>query len=225
MNLALGILLALLLLTGGGVTASADCAVSAAPKLSVDFVDSPAKENRTQSVAAMTKESPKTKRPGLEGYDHTLGRTATDLRAELHYAMTIEHKANRVCISLDSATVTLRLETVVYIASEITPGSCMDTEVKKHEQRHVAAERALMPKLRTMFEQALAPLAAGPIDGATEAKAEAAFERRARAAMDDTLAAFSPIEDQQQFAIDTPEEYARLPKTCGRDAYNKLMQH
>jgi hypothetical protein len=136
--------------------------------------------------------------------------------------MTVDPKGG-FCSAIAQATVTIEWRTLVRIASEIKPGSCVFDVVVRHEQKHVDLDRKLIPSARAEMEAALGAVARRPVSAATAKESQRVLQERMSRAINATIDAFSTRRSRRQLAIDTPQEYDKVPKTCGRDSLNRLL--
>ncbi len=153
-------------------------------------------------------------------FSHHLGLTMvrTEWQSELqaHVARTPD---GGVCATVAEARITLaNAEHRVLIAREIPEGGCLWREVETHERRHVAVNRRTLQDAATPARRALDAWAEAAV-------ARAATPREAMLALRDGMGqAIAPVatalkEARQKAhgAIDTPEEYHRLYRSCGAD--------
>jgi hypothetical protein len=214
---------ALLILLAPSAAAAA-CNPPKPPEIVIQAVEAPLTTDRSLQIAALSKIDIGPPLPGLAGYDHALGLTETQLQAVANAAFEGEIRAGAVCAYVQQITVTVNWKIVVRYAAEIPPGSCIDREVTRHEQGHVDLSRQFIPTVRRSLVDAVTKaaakgVAAGSFDAARQqlwTKITAAIKR----ADQKNYAALKAA----QARLDTPQEYDALPRLCGQDALQKLLQ-
>ncbi len=152
--------------------------------------------------------------------NRVLGVTASNLRnaTAIRYGhRPLDGEGN--CFWVDRIEITLRYEALdVYIASEYPPGSCQYQAILSHENKHVAAARALLDdyvqEIRSVLTSLAIPKPRAPrlVETVSEARqlTQATIENllrpvfeRLRKTMEDT-----------QGRIDSRGEYRRVEKQC-----------
>jgi hypothetical protein len=217
--LALGLLMA-----APSLAEAAACKPPKPPKVTVELVEAPLKEDRALGIAALSKIEDGPALPGLEGYDYTFGVTETQLQAKSAAAMEGVIRAGQVCAFNTKVTVTLHWQFHVRLAREIEVGTCIDREVRKHEQQHVTQGRALMPVIRDNMEDAVRAAAADGVAGSSFDVAKEKLWARVSAAIDRVNADSIARLEAAKAALDTPAEYAKLPQACGSAALQALIR-
>jgi hypothetical protein len=204
--------------------AAAQCGEPAMPKISVRIDAAPAREDRSLSLAELSKIPSASRRAGMEAYDRTLGLTEADIGAKADIDLvTVEDGSGGYCTRARSALITLEWNTVVHIASQIPPGSCIDQVVSAHEQKHVAIDRELIPIARQAIEIALTSVIRHSIPGRTAAESQRNLQDQARATVNQAIDIFTVVRTRKQLALDSKEEYDRVPKSCGIMDYLRVM--
>jgi hypothetical protein len=105
---------------------------------------------------------------------------------------------------------------LVQIAREIPVGSCLFTEVRKHEYKHVAVDTAIISDNLAYVTDRLQRFIAGygPTESTDAAAAErqfdAAFGPEAQGIIDHLV----DLREAAQAQVDTPAEYARVEDAC-----------
>ena len=206
--------------------ALADCAAPTGQKMTVQVEAYPIQQDRSLSIARLSKRPIASRVKGLEGYDYALGLTEATLQARAQMQMlTTGDAARGYCSAITEAAITIEWRTIVRIASEIKPSTCIFDAVVTHEQKHVDLDRKLIPAARAGIEAALAGVAAHAVSAATVARSQAALQERASTAINTAIDAFSARRSHDQLRIDTPAEYDKVPQACGRAALNRLLGH
>src|SRR5262245_57570311 len=113
--------------------AAADCGQPANPEISVKVEESPVREDRSLSLADLSRIPSASRRTGMEAYDRTLGLTEADIGAKADIDLVTQPDGDgNYCTRARKAQITLEWKTVVRIASQIKPGSCIDQVVSGH---------------------------------------------------------------------------------------------
>jgi len=198
--------------------AAATCAPSADPKIAVTTTETPLREDRSRAIADLTK---RMAGQGPEG--PALGLTYSRFGTEIAYAIRAVPGPQGYCVTFDRIDAAITLELVVYLAAELKPGSCIDPEAGRHEQKHVALERKLLPVAKARVAAALAKAARRSATGATIAAAGDKLQRAVQQAVDKTLNAFAAEKKAQQLKFDTIEEYQKLSQACSAEEIRRLL--
>jgi hypothetical protein len=180
--------------------------------------ETPIRTDRSRSIADLTR---RLAGQGPEG--PTLGLTQSRLATKLSYAIRAVPMGDGFCVTLDRVDVEITLGLVVYLATELKPGSCIDREAAKHEEKHVGLERQLLPVAEARVEAVLAGLAKRTATGASVDQAGNRLQRRIQAAVDKVLSAFAAEKKAQQLKFDTIEEYQKLSQRCSAEEIRALL--
>lgn len=203
---------------------AAKCQPAQPAAVVVEVVEAPLQTDRSLTIPALSKITRGPPLPGLSGYDHALGLTETQLQASAQGEFEGEIRDGTVCATAVKVTVTMNWRILVRLAAEIPPGSCIEREVTRHEQRHVDLSRAFMPVARKQLADAVTKAAARGVTGASFDGARKALWARITAEINRVDGKnYAALKAKQQ-ALDTPEEYDALPKTCGQDALQELLR-
>ena len=204
--------------------AAAECGQPAHPEISVKVEEGPVREDRSLSLTDLSRIPSASRRTGMEAYDRTLGLTEADIGAKADIDLvTVEDGHGGYCTRARKALIILEWNTVVHIAAQIPEGSCIDNVVSGHEQKHVAIDRGLIPIARQAIEIALTSVIRHSIYGKTVADSQANLQEQARATVNKAIDIFSVVRTRKQLALDSKEEYDRVPKSCGIIEYLKVM--
>lgn len=204
--------------------AAAECGEPASPKVSVTVDEAPVREDRSLSMLDLGKIPSASRRAGMEAYDRTLGLTEADIGAKADIDLvTVTDGKGGFCTRARSALIILEWKTVVHIAAQIPPGSCIDGVVSGHEQKHVAIDRTLIPIARQAIEIALTSVIRESIYGRSVADSQGNLQEQARRTVNQAIDIFSVVRTRKQLALDNKEEYDRVPKSCGIIEYLKVM--
>jgi hypothetical protein len=204
--------------------AAAECDAPATPKISVKIDEAPVREDRSLSLTELSKIPSASRRVGMEAYDQTLGLTEADIGAKADIDLvTVPDGNGGFCTSARSALIVLEWKTVVHIAAQIPPGSCMDEVVGGHEQKHVAIDKQLIPIARQAIEIALTSVIRHSIAGKNVAESQRNLQDQAKVRVNQAIDIFSVVRTRKQLALDSKEEYDRVPRSCGMLEYFKIM--
>jgi hypothetical protein len=204
--------------------AAAQCGEPAMPRITVRIDAAPVRQDRSLSLAELSKMPSASRQAGMEAYDRTLGLTEADIGAKAAIDLvTVEDGSGGYCTRARSALITLEWNTVVHIASQIPPGSCIDQVVTAHEQKHVAIDQQLIPIARQAIEIALTAVIRHSVPGRTVAESQRNLQDRARAKVNQAIDIFTVVRTRKQLALDSKEEYDRVPKSCGIMDYLRVM--
>jgi len=107
---------------------------------------------------------------------------------------------------------------VIYIAKELPVDSCAYKEVLAHEMRHLQAYTDHLPKVEKNVRDALMKRFADRPLYAPSGTAMSALRHEVDNSWLPYIKAELAMVEVEQAAIDTPEEYERLAKSCGGEA-------
>jgi hypothetical protein len=205
--------------------AVAECGALAAPRISVEVDAAPVREDRSLSLTELSRIPSASRRAGMEAYDRTLGLTEADIGARADIDLvTVEDGSGGYCTRARSAFIVLEWKTVMHIAAQIPPGSCVDQVVSGHEQKHVAIDLTLIPIARQAIEIALTSVIRHGIPGKTMADSQRNLQDQARAAVNRAIDIFAVVRTRKQLALDNKAEYDKAPTSCGIVEYLKVMR-
>src|SRR6185295_10075537 len=126
--------------------AVAECGQPAHPEIIVEIDEGTVREDRSLSLTELSKIPSASRRAGMEAYDRTLGLTEADIGAKADIDLvTLPDGDGNFCTAARKAVIVLEWNTVVRIARQVPPGSCIDKVVTEHEQKHVAIDKRLIP--------------------------------------------------------------------------------
>ena len=221
----LGLVLGLLLLIHVSHPASADCSPPPDQKIIVKIVASDPMRDNTKSIAQLSQQAPPDKRPEMKGYDYALGMTETILDWTLAgQLLTGSDGRGHACSVFQAATVTILWRTVVHIASDLKPGSCVERMTLSHEAGHVDIARSMIPTARAEILKAMMTIARRAVVGGALLVSREALQQTAQAAIGRAIRDFGAEEARRQLTHDTPAEYAKLPQACGAATVNRLLE-
>ncbi|MYM24475.1 hypothetical protein GTP46_17670 [Duganella sp. FT135W] len=116
--------------------------------------------------------------------------------------------APKVDVSLNYSPV------LIYVGNEFAPGTCPYKEILEHEQRHLKAYMDNLARVEKVVTEALNKRFAGQPMYAPSGTAMSALEHEISSTWFPFIQSEFDKGKIEQAKIDTPEEYARLGKTC-----------
>jgi hypothetical protein len=176
-----------------------------APKETLD------RSKDSRSLSAMLSDS------SLPGYV-TQGLTRVDYSAGYSSEyLSRQRRDGTWCSTVNAVTVDFGFRTPpqIYVASELTEGSCIYREVMKHEYQHLRIAKDTLEAGRKWITKALKEELSkdGAISNTSDA-ANAMIERRINGIVNKITAGLYQTARFKNLALDTPENYARLGKLC-----------
>jgi hypothetical protein len=218
-------LIALLLTALFAPQAAAECGDIVHPKISVKIDESAVREDRSLPLTALSKIPSASRRAGMEAYDRTLGLTEADIGAKADIDLvTLPDGRGNFCTGARSAEIVLEWKTVVRIAKQVPPGSCIDKVVTEHEQKHVAIDRNLIPIARQVIEIALTSVIRKTIAGKSVEDSQRNLQEQARITVNKAIDIFSVVRTRRQLSLDSKEEYDKVPQACGILEYIRVLR-
>ncbi|ARU22116.1 hypothetical protein Q3O98_15020 [Ralstonia pseudosolanacearum] len=175
-----------------------------------------------RSVDQLTAEA-----PPYDRASRVLGKTYATLAAQ--FAVTTRYIAlptqpPTTCLRPSVDVVLILSDFRVTVAREFAPGSCAYEAIRAHEMRHVAVNRAVLPRAAELIRQEIQREYGGRLyfgdPDRMAAELEAALSRhwlpRARSLIELGL--------QAHEQIDTPQEQDRMSRVCNGDVQAVLQQ-
>src|SRR5581483_11782615 len=105
----------------------ADCSPPPDQKILVRIDAAEPVRDSTQSITQLSRQAPKDSRPEMKGYDYALGMTETVLDWTMTgQLLTGSDGRGHSCSVFQRATVAVVWHTVVHIASDLKPGTCVE---------------------------------------------------------------------------------------------------
>lgn len=123
-----------------------------------------------------------------------------------------------VCGAPASLAVTFGFqERRLYVARELPRESCIHGEVLRHEMKHIAVDEALLKEFIPRIQQRLEAVVEriGAVRRRTQEQAMAAIRQPIDTALKQVMQEFTRERDRRQKQVDSPEEYARVSRSCG----------
>lgn len=188
---------------------------SAPPQVEVVLLDPQPRLSRDTTVSALHALSGLPQRADF----HHLGVTVVRMEWRSEMQISLATSSDRICAVVARVRVTLaHVDHRILIAREIPQGSCLYEEVEMHERRHVAANRQALRDAAVPARRALEAWALGAeAQAATAEGAREALASGLQATMRPLIAAVQERRDAANRAIDSPEEYRRIARSCGVD--------
>jgi len=183
-----------------------------APKVTVKLATAPTKYIKTQNAQSLTAMH-------NTGRGVTLGLAGGPISITTQGQFQVTSQDEKACVELKTLEVLFWAKPQVMIASNFQKGSCEYREVLAHEQKHIRTLRRFVqkqaPELRKEVHKIVKSsrtqykVKENKISSAQKEIEQQIFTR---------LTAFQnkimPILQNQQTAIDSPEEYARVAAKC-----------
>ena len=147
---------------------------------------------------------------------YVLGLTRTESRVEIGLAGPLlqDPASGYECVAPHITVKLSYVPAVIYIGREFAPGGCPYDAILKHELRHLKAYLDHLPKVEMLVRAALAKrFEARPLY-APSGTARSALEHEIDSGWLPYIKAEMVKVELLQAAIDSPEEYARLGKSC-----------
>jgi hypothetical protein len=205
--------------------AAAECGQTVHPRISVRIDEAPVHVDRSLSLTDLSKIPSASRRAGMEAYDRTLGLTEADIGAKADIDLvTLPDGNGNFCTGARSALIVLEWSTVVRIAKQVPPGSCIDRVVTEHEQKHVAIDRHLIPIARQVIEIALTAVIRKTIAGKSIEASRRNLQDQARASVNKAIDIFTVVRTRRQLSLDSKEEYDKVPRACGLIEYIRVLR-
>jgi hypothetical protein len=218
-------LFALLLTAFLAPQAAADCGEIVHPDIRVRIDEAAVREDRTLSMADLSRIPSASRRTGMEAYDRTLGLTEADIGAKANIDLVTKPDGEgHFCTAARSALIILEWKTVVRIASQIKPGSCIDGVVTTHEQKHVSIDKRLIPIARQAIEIALTSVIRKTVEGKSIADSQDNLQDQARLTVNKAIDIFTVVRTRRQLSLDSKEEYDKVPEACGLIEYLRVLK-
>jgi hypothetical protein len=158
--------------------------------------------------------------PGYHG-GRTVGLYYAELQAkiETRFRSFALGRPSPACLSITTVNVALTMPTRrIYVASELSPGSCPHTAVLGHERKHQATDDLAIRKHTRRLQREIqdAVVGAGPLEASADQQgaAQARLEKVVRSAFDQAWSAFQAERSELQRLVDAGLEYARVTASC-----------
>lgn len=131
------------------------------------------------------------------------------------------------CLWYDNIDVLLSFQPVIYVASEIKPGSCLYSEVLNHEQKHLDTDLAILAlyqerikdKMNRLLQQTTSH---GPYSADIVETVRQNMSNNVNAVIEAIHKELQQERIRRQSEIDTLAEYQRVAKLCPDDVKGQL---
>lgn len=185
-------------------------AASLQPNTTVATRDSGYRIDNTISYKALTT----MKQPQVQG-GVVLGLTRTESRVALAIdGDLLQDGRGAECVMPRIAVSLYYLPIVIYVGREFAPSTCAYRAILAHEMRHLKSYLETLPKVEEAVRTRLGGRYIGKPLYATAGGARDLLQRDVDANWMPFIKAEMGRVEQQQAAIDSPQEYARLSKIC-----------
>lgn len=203
----------------------AGCHAVPIPDVTVNLVASGPIEDRSLSYRALSKRDTDGQGPSVRRHEVTFGITASKVNGDGSFDGGQKPlPGGQTCLWLTQAKLTLTWDIRIDIAAEIRPGSCPDRVVRQHEAKHVALDQRLQPLLVQAVKNVLIEHGRASTLTSSLAAGQVQVNQALNRMITDTVANFILDRNDQQIAIDTPEEYARVRQLCDQSDWAKLVR-
>jgi hypothetical protein len=225
------LLLAAFLLWSASPALATACPQAGEPNVIVTMDTGPIQFDHSQRIPQLTQLAAEPlARQAITDKEHVpMGLTAA--QAETRYK--VEARISRlsdgtVCAALTDLTLQLRhAMTTVYIARELPAGSCIEREVKLHENRHVAVNNAILSEYQSRISgelrrslRSIGALRINNPDMGIEA-----ISQRVKPYIDAAVKNMNDERLRRQAQVDTPQEYERVSRSCNGEAQRYIPRH
>ena len=95
--------------------------------------------------------------------------------------------------------------------------------MSEHEQKHVAIDRQLIPIAQQVIKIALTAVIRKSVAGKSIADSQANLQEQARATVNKAIDIFTVVRMRRQLSLDSPEEYDKVPRSCGPLEYIRVL--
>jgi hypothetical protein len=154
------------------------------------------------------------KQPQVRG-GVVLGLTRTESRVALQIdGALLQDGRGAECVLPRIAVSLYYLPIVIYVGREFAPGTCAYGAILAHEMRHLKSYMDTLPKVEEEVRTRLAGRYIGKPLYASAGRARDLLQQDVDANWMPYIKAEMGRVEQQQVAIDSPQEYARLSKIC-----------
>lgn len=156
---------------------------------------------------------------GAKVDSHVGGLTSGSIKVEQKMRISGATQSGKTCLWPDHIDVIMRLDQIVYIASEYKQGTCMNASVWEHEHKHVRVDREIINKYRPIFERQVQAAVAkmgvtGPFNTASQQTYQDQMMSRVSAAVSVVTKQMESERNKRQQDVDTLEEYERVSQVC-----------
>lgn len=180
--------------------------------------------DHSRSIAELGKLKPSAQ----TGSGHLLGLTRQQFESggDTTEPLLLPQEDGHICVGHTDGVLVLRLRTFIFVAREVSPGSCLYEQVLAHEQRHAKVGQRLYEEFAAKLEAAInEELAKQPfIRVADPLSAIAVARSRLQDIFNPLLRDFRSVYRKRQAIIDTTGEFDRVEATCPGEAGRLIRQ-
>lgn len=157
---------------------------------------------------------------GIGEQQDALGLYTAELRTALNVRYKVQQRGNSACLWVSDAEIVLEFEErTIYIARELSPGSCRYNVTLAHERGHARVDDAMIarhvPQLRRAVADAVWRAGViGPIDADALHEAQQRMGVQIERVFRQKVDQFEAQRRAAQTARDTPEAYREAAEYC-----------
>ncbi len=200
----------------GAAAARAQCGGAIAPpSITVRTLTQPPLQDVSRGIADLSADRHLAVPRGLENFRFAIGVTAPQAKARANWQMQGQPQDGSYCWTISQLQIDVTVSTRVYIAREVPRESCLWNEIVRHEAKHVRIDQKFFPQLSGILRPRVSKVIAHSKLARDQASARNHFGAVINQAIEEAVAAFQVVRNQQQLAIDTPLEYSRPNRICG----------
>lgn len=200
----------------GAAAAQAQCGGAIAPpNLTVRTLTHPPIQDISRGIADLSADRNLAVPRGLENFRFAIGVTAPQAKARTNWQMQGQLQDGSYCWTISQLQIEVTVSTRVYIAREVPRKSCLWNEIVRHEAKHVRIDQKFFPQLSGILRPRVSKVIARSKLARDQTEARRHFGAVINQAIEEAVAAFQVVRNQQQLAIDTPQEYSQPNRVCG----------
>jgi hypothetical protein len=203
------------------------CPFYVEPAINIRKIFGPVRYDTGKSLAEIRKLS-KNPHSATDHSDHPVGLSVSRSVFQSYYQYTMTKMPDgMICAQISDLAMTIGCENnTVYIAEEISFGTCSYDEVMNHEEKHVEVDRTIMDLFVPLFEIEIREKLRAI--GVKRGYSPVMVEKKVSGSFDDILHSFSERMNAQrnrlQDAVDSVEEYERMSMVCDGEMQAFLRQ-
>jgi hypothetical protein len=198
------------------------CPLTARPVVSLEARQDPVSYDYSQNLNQLQQKHI-TNSVHSHGTGVTMGAAASQMAYgyKLKYQMAGIEGQSPVCAALIRVDVEIKFtNNIIYLASELPPGSCIRREVLLHEEKHMREDLYLIQEKRYVIQQVIerAIRDIGTVNANSPEEAQQELQRRIAPIIDRETQNLMQERTRRQALVDTPQEYERVSKSCNGEA-------
>lgn len=200
-----------------------ECKIQRNPRIEVVATDSTVQYDHSKSQKELDRINHDTISPYAPNVrTHVGGLMAGEVKISQNIKMYQEvwPSVSRGCLYYDSIKVELHVKPLIYIARDYPKGSCMYGAILEHEKKHIAVDRDIVNKYKTLITQSLGASLreVGYTHGPYPSSELKSVQEKLQKYIQDTVQKFSSAMSKErkkrQQEIDTLAEYERVQAKC-----------